>query len=856
MGFLSGIVRTRGVSDYPQRATVIFGDTWVYDASDETWTQMFPATAPSPRYALAMAPVNGTDQIVLFGGEDASTVVQDDTWIYDLSDNTWTQLFPTEPPSPREFHEMTSVSGTDQIVLFGGFLVGNVDDGETWVYDASDNTWTQMSPAVSPSPRRSHAMAAVSGTDQIVLFGGVQNVGPPVIFGDTWVYDASENTWTQKSPTMSPGGRAGGHMTEVSGTDQVVMFGGSSNFGTSPDPLWVYDLGHDTWTLKSPSPSPAPQFSMGMAMVSGTDQIVLLGRLDGVTWVYDAGEDAWRQTVPWPSPRNASAMAGVRGTDQIVLFGGSSILGATGDTWVYDVSDESWTRKTTTGPSARSSHAMANVSGTDQIVLFGGTALGSLIGETWVYDLSDDTWTQKFPAVSPSPRNGHGMAAVSGTDQIVLFGGQAVGFDRVADTWVYDLSDNTWTQMFPAGPPSARTDHAMANVRGTDQIVLFGGFDGAREGDTWIYDLSENTWTQMSPTVSPSPRSGHRMANLRAANQIVLFGGFDGAFQDDTWVYDAGDDTWTQKSPTESPSARRSHAMASASGACQVVLFGGFAPNLNQETWNYNADTSGNSVDAEYIGEVMVSTKCTTCTEANVTFAANVMHPYGEDVSGPMVDFVDRDAGNAVLCSAGVGLVDAGDPSVGTAECNATLAAGSYNIGIVVRGCYSSNDLNDDRIVTVAQLAASSISGAGFLLMSDSSGLYPGDDGSKTDIGFSVEYTKDGKNLHGHLDVQVHSGGRVFRIKGTTITSLTTIGGTATFNSDAMIQDVTHPHQSHLIDGNASVQVRMTDSGTPRTADSIAITVFNTDGGVWFSSNWDGRKTVEQVLSGGNIQVK
>jgi hypothetical protein len=35
--------------------------------------------------------------------------------------------------------------------------------------------------------------------------------------------------------------------------------------------------------------------------------------------------------------------------------------------------------------------------------------------------------------------------------------------------------------------------------------------------------------------------------------------------------------------------------------------------------------------------------------------------------------------------------------------------------------------------------------------------------------------------------------------------------------------------------------------------DSIAITVLDKNGGLWFASNRDGIKTVEQTLDGGNL---
>lgn len=57
------------------------------------------------------------------------------------------------------------------------------------------------------------------------------------------------------------------------------------------------------------------------------------------------------------------------------------------------------------------------------------------------------------------------------------------------------------------------------------------------------------------------------------------------------------------------------------------------------------------------------------------------------------------------------------------------------------------------------------------------------------------------------------------------------------------------------VDGNATLQVKMTDMGEPGSSDKIAITVWDKDGGLWFASNWNGTTTVEQVLGGGNLKV-
>jgi hypothetical protein len=42
----------------------------------------------------------------------------------------------------------------------------------------------------------------------------------------------------------------------------------------------------------------------------------------------------------------------------------------------------------------------------------------------------------------------------------------------------------------------------------------------------------------------------------------------------------------------------------------------------------------------------------------------------------------------------------------------------------------------------------------------------------------------------------------------------------------------------------------------PGANDTIAITLWNENDGVWFCSNWNGTKSVEQMLGGSNLQVR
>jgi N-acetylneuraminic acid mutarotase len=165
---------------------------------------------------------------------------------------------------------------------------------------------------------------------------------------------------------------------------------------------------------------------------------------------------------------------------------------------------------------------MAPIFGTDNVILFGGND-GSKNQETWIYSLSANIWINKTPFPSPPRREGHGLAAIHGTDKVLLFGGYYPDLD---DTWIYDYSDNTWTQKVLSTKPSARGFFGISTIYGTDKVMLYGGISDpyASHEDTWIYDLSDDKWVKRSPTNYPSARYLFGQGSIYDTDKVLLFG--------------------------------------------------------------------------------------------------------------------------------------------------------------------------------------------------------------------------------------------------------------------------------------------------------------------------------------------
>jgi hypothetical protein len=228
-----------GTEPQPLAYSVLEGDTWTWDGAN--WTEHSPVTSPPARLGASMVYDAATGNMVLFGGELSAAVscppigppctptpptLDNNTWTWDGT--TWTEQSPTISPPARYLASMAYDAATGNVVLFGG--VGTSGDlSDTWTWDGT--TWTEQNPAPSPPARDSAAMDFDPATNAVVLFGGQGPSGDNGIYlGDTWTWDGS--TWTEQSPATSPSARYGANMVFDSSGNEI-LFGG---FAEDPGP--------------------------------------------------------------------------------------------------------------------------------------------------------------------------------------------------------------------------------------------------------------------------------------------------------------------------------------------------------------------------------------------------------------------------------------------------------------------------------------------------------------------------------------------------------------------------------------------------------------------------------------------
>ncbi len=298
-----------------------------------------------------------------------------------------------------------------------------------------------------------------------------------------------------------------------------------------------------------------------------------------------------------------------------------------------------------------------------------------------------------------------------------------------------------------------------------------------------------------------------------------------------------------------------------------------------------------------YTGQILAWTTGPNVSTGTITLAATIKDnstPTG-DVRGARVTFCYVRSGGLVPIPSAknlpVGLIDMTDGTVGIASADVqfdigkSMDAESFDIAVIISGGYF-NDLGEGiAVVTVAKpVPGGSILGAGNILNSDSDGQIKGADGELTNFSYDVKYNKKQTNPQGKMTITIRSwynydgtlDGRIhtYLVKTNAI-NLMVLGpsgvidgqyvlttGQAIFDAKANISEMQEDGSYSGIAGNSPLHVTMTDNDRVEgtfAPDEIGITYYNSDGGIWFSSNWDWTEfeTVEQeILPEGEIVVE
>src|SRR5256885_15571995 len=142
----------------PPRST-LFPYTTLFRSETNTWTNLSSAIAPSPRYHGGFAYDSTVDRFVLYGGVGGDPYDHSpyETWLYDYDNNTWSQIAPDHSPSPKALMGIAFDTQSARTIMFGGNAGGNTPGNETWAFAAAKPRGNNRAPAATRTPREAPA---------------------------------------------------------------------------------------------------------------------------------------------------------------------------------------------------------------------------------------------------------------------------------------------------------------------------------------------------------------------------------------------------------------------------------------------------------------------------------------------------------------------------------------------------------------------------------------------------------------------------------------------------------------------------------------------------------------------------
>lgn len=165
-----------------------FDDTWSLNPDSGNWTDISPdagAARPLPRCLHEAIWDTVSDRMLLFGGcaSGYGPCPLGDLWSFDLSTRSWSEVTPATGPSPRTNPALVYDEANRRAIL----LAGSSDTGfqsDAWSIDLNEEVliWTEQQASDStPAARGSHDAAVLNGVAYV--FGGVGDTGK---LADLW----------------------------------------------------------------------------------------------------------------------------------------------------------------------------------------------------------------------------------------------------------------------------------------------------------------------------------------------------------------------------------------------------------------------------------------------------------------------------------------------------------------------------------------------------------------------------------------------------------------------------------------------------------------------------------------------
>ncbi|KAF2450701.1 kelch repeat protein-like protein [Karstenula rhodostoma CBS 690.94] len=316
--------------------------------------------------------------------------------------------------------------------------------------------------------RRSSQVLSVIGNTAYIFGGEVQPRQPVDNKLDVLPLSTASSKLETISSSEAPSPRVGSASAVLAGRMCLFAGRGGTDMAAIEEhgAVWSFDPASASWTRLAPADASKPYppgRSYHCATSDGHRTLFIhagcpaSGRLSDL-WKFDVQTRIWTQAADAPAPQRGGASVAYSGGKVYRMNGFDGTTEQGGRVDVYDVASDAWSTETFqadghNGPGARSVCALLPVRIAQKeklLTLFGErdpsslghAGAGKMLGDVWVYDIMENWWTRLEPAGSdgvPDPRgwfDGDVVRAEEGNDSVVVHGGLGENNERLKDVWV------------------------------------------------------------------------------------------------------------------------------------------------------------------------------------------------------------------------------------------------------------------------------------------------------------------------------------------------------------------------------------------------------------------------------------
>jgi hypothetical protein len=357
------------------------------------------------------------------------------------------------PSPPHVFNQACYDSKRKRILFFAG--------GHTFALDPKNNSWTDLKAKKSPVACEALAWASMCYdpvNDEFLLFGGGMALN---LEGGarTWLYDPKANSWRRPKMKVEPPLRCTAPIVYDRKNKVMVMFGGDNQAAALND-TWVYHCRERRWEERKPNPSPPPMFVPASAAVPGGGRVLVCGTnaltakrgqsatsANKETWIYDVSANTWRSTGNDLSLRQYSWLTAVGSEKHGVVF--LLAVGRKRRTYAF--------RYDPSGPARKRKGAPPNTT----VYKHAGQKKGiesapkpnRAAHERFLKALPSNQWVDPKPPASVANKTWGSATFDTDRGEVIYTGGGHCGYSG-NDVAHYNVADNRWSLSWaPSFPP-------------------------------------------------------------------------------------------------------------------------------------------------------------------------------------------------------------------------------------------------------------------------------------------------------------------------------------------------------------------------------------------------------------------